>query len=156
MNEKEIAQFIQFYYPEIKELTLKFLTLVTTVFTVSMVFAEKFVFNGQGLSRRHAPLLLSWILFFFALALGGFGLYQLFMAAEVAHGQIVYEYHADLRSLMRSVYGFLDVAGMCFGLGLIGLAYSALRKLISPKTNGEGKMLPNKANSADAKSCAAN
>ncbi len=133
MNEVEITQFTQFYYPELKDLLLKFLTLVTTVFTLSMVFAEKFVIGNQRFSSKHTPILLSWILFFFAIAAGGYALYQLFIAAEIAHGEVIYKYNMDLKDLVRSVYRYSDIGGLSFGFGLIGLAISAFVKLLTVK-----------------------
>jgi hypothetical protein len=127
---EQIELFNQFYYPEIKDLTVKFLTLVVSIFTFSVVFAEKVVVLTPPIGWRHVPIIVSWVLFSSAPALGGYGLWLLFVAGETSHGSLVYFYGWDLVELLRTVYTTLDLAGFAFGGGVILLAISALSKLL--------------------------
>jgi hypothetical protein len=127
----EYDVFLKFYYPEIKDLTIKFLTLVSSVFTLSVVFAEKVVILTPPTSKRLIPIVSSWILFVIAFVLGGYGLWKLFVLGEIANGVLLtYEYKGTFAGRLEHVHLALNVAGVSFVLGLIGLGISAGTKLV--------------------------
>jgi len=130
MTEKEIEFFTSFQYPEYKELLMTFLTLASTVFTASLVFAERFVIAGERLSARQAPILLAWAFLLAAVGAAGFSLFKLFIAAELVFGGAAAVYDAGYRSLMDSMRNFADIGGVCFGLGLAALGSAALTKIL--------------------------
>jgi hypothetical protein len=129
-TSEEVERFNKFYYPEIKDLTVKFLTLVVSVFTFSIVFADKIVVMTPPIGWHHVPIIISWVFFSIALALGGYGLWLLFVCGEIANGSIIFKYDRDLIDTLRVVYTRLDLSGYAFGIGIILLALSALVKLI--------------------------
>jgi hypothetical protein len=128
--------FLKFHYPELKQLTVTFLTLTSSIFTFSVVFAEKLVSAKPG--KRHGQLSLyaSWLLFILALIFGGFGLLRLVVAADMAQGgtmvfgDLLYGGKAkDLSDYVLSVYEQLTRAGFSFVGGLILLAVSAFYRI---------------------------
>ncbi len=131
--EEQFSLFMKFYYPEIKDLTLKFLTLDSSIFTFSVVFAEKVVDLSSPFSKRHLTIILSWILFLLSIIFGGIGLWRLFAAAEIANGSLVVQYNIEFLPLLRSIYNVLDVAGFLFVGALIMLAVSAITKFWTAK-----------------------
>ena len=63
--------FLSLHYPEIKELTVTFLTLTSSIFTFSVVFAEKLVPSQPVKHRGYMALYTSWAFFIIALIIGG-------------------------------------------------------------------------------------
>jgi hypothetical protein len=128
-REEQFKLFMSFYYPEIKDLTIHFLTLASSIFAFSVVFAEKIVTLEPPFTKSHYPIIISWVLFATSLVLGGLGLWWLYTAGEIANGSLVLQYDIDFRQLLRNVYRALDLAGFCFVGALIMLAISAFTKL---------------------------
>ena len=113
-------------YPETRDMLVAFLTLVTSVFSISMVFAEKFVAADGGPVDR-GILYVTWGLFFLAIALGGWALHQLHIA-----GSLVYmgsDNQSAVTSAFRNTLAWGETGGAFFGLGLLGLAFSAFRRI---------------------------
>ena len=127
--------FISLHYPEIKELTVTFLTLCSSIFTFSVVFAEKLVPQQPIKQSGYIALYTSWAFFIITLILGGHGLLRLLIAADLANGgQLILGdlFFGDVRdfgSYVLSVYSQLFLSGIFFVGGLILLAVSAFYKL---------------------------
>lgn len=127
--------FIELHYPEIKELTVTFLTLTSSIFTFSVVFAEKLVPSQSVKQHGYLALYISWAFFIITLILGGHGLLRLFVAADFAKGGILnlgdlfYSGVGDFGSYVFNVYSQMFISGVCFVGGLILLAVSAFYKL---------------------------
>jgi len=127
--------FIELHYPEIKELAVTFLTLTSSIFTFSVVFAEKLVPPKAVKQRGYIALYTSWAFFIITLILGGHGLLRLLIAADLAkggdliHGDLFFSGANNFGSYVLSVYSQLFISGVCFVVGLILLAVSAFYKL---------------------------
>jgi hypothetical protein len=129
--------FLKFHYPELKELTLTFLTLNSSIFTFSVIFAEKLVHLDKRKSKGNISLYASWALFLIALILGGIGLMRLLVAADFAQGGDLilgdFFYGSkpdDFFDYIYTVYVQLFIAGVSFVGALILLAVSAFYKII--------------------------
>ena len=127
--------YLSLHYPEIKGLTVTFLTLTSSIFTFSVVFAEKLVPPQPVKQRGYLALYASWTFFIMTLILGGYGLLRLFIAADLAkggdliYGDLFFGSDTNFNSYVLSVYSQLFTAGLCFVGGLIFLAVSAFYKL---------------------------
>ena len=127
--------FLSLHYPEIKELTVIFLTLCSSIFTFSVVFAEKLVPPQPVKQRGYLALYTSWAFFIITLILGGYGLLRLLIAADLAkggdliNGDLFFGGNTNFSSYVIGVYSQLFIAGVCFVGGLILLAVSAFYKL---------------------------
>ena len=127
--------FLSFHYPEIKELTVTFLTLCSSIFTFSVVFAEKLVPSQPIKQRGYLALYASWTFFIIALIFGGHGLLRLLIAADSARGgdlisgDLFFGGNTNFSSYLIGVYSQLFIAGVCFVGGLTFLAVSAFYKL---------------------------
>src|SRR4051794_12704419 len=130
---QQLELFNTFYYVELRSLTMSFLTLIVSVFTISVVFAEKVVVLTPPIRWRHVPIILAWVLFSIALALGGLGLMWLYVCGEIAHGSLIIATKWKLFPLLGIVYKVLGVAGLAFGGGIVLLAFSAVLKLFQQK-----------------------
>lgn len=128
--------FLSLHYPEIKDLTVTFLTLTSSIFTFSVVFAEKLVPSQPKKHRGYLALYASWAFFIITLILVGYGLLRLFIAADLAkggdliNGDLFFVSNTIFSSYVLSVYSQLFTAGVCFVGGLISLAVSAFYKLL--------------------------
>lgn len=123
--EPTLEAFKSFEYPETKQLLVTFLTLVTTVFTVSLVFAEKFL---DSQTRRDGTVLyVSWGLLFLSLVLGGVSLHQLHIAGILAYrtGEL-----SSWVAALRNAYLWGEVAGVVFAGGLVTLSWTAFRRRV--------------------------
>lgn len=114
--ERESARrFLEFDYPETKDLAKQFLTLVSAALVFSVTFAEKVV----GLNQPRGLLLGAWAGFLAAIALAGGSLLLIFVAGA-------YATHQPERRALRRRQRFwanllLCAAGAAFtgGLGLL-------------------------------------
>ena len=125
MDPTALEAFKTFEYPETKELLVTFLTLVTTVFTVSLVFAEKFLGSNSKLDRT--LLFFSWGSFFLALVLAGVSLHQLHIAGICAYRECPLQ--GVTATGLRNAYLYGEAGGVVLGLGLVGIATTAFRRL---------------------------
>lgn len=117
--------FLEFQYPEIKDLLKHFLTLIAAALVFSVTFSEKIV-NFQNAQRsQHVIVIVAWFLLVLALGSCGVGLYTLYLAAESAIGSEIYKRPTGLQVLIRRSYIFQDLSGFLFGLGLLLLVASA-------------------------------
>lgn len=127
--------FLEFHYPEIKDLTVTFLTLTSSIFTFSVVFAEKLVPIKKVKQSGYLSLYVSWAFFIFALIFGGLSLLRLFVAADLAHGgdlikgDIYFGGAGNFEDYVAGIYSQLFGSGVCFVIGLVLLAVSAFYKL---------------------------
>ena len=130
MTTEEAAQtFLQFYYPEVKDLCKHFLTLISATLVFSIVFSEKIVDFTRASQLHKAGLLGVFLLLIVALGLCGLGLYYIFVAAEQAAGSVVLDYGGDFRVFARRSYLLLDLSGLCYGLGMLGLVLIAASRI---------------------------
>ena len=135
MSTEFLEAFKIFLYPETRDMLIAFLTLVTSVFSISLVFSDKFI--GTHSSKNDQIILLStWGLFFLAIVLGGWALHQLHIAGSCAYMSSCKEdiVTAGFRNtLLRG-----EIGGILFGCGLLGLAFTAFRRIKS-ETGSESK-----------------
>ena len=122
--------YLTFYYPELKQLVSTFLTLVSSIFTFSVIFAEKLSARRDHGTKGILLLGSAWVLFIIALILGGLGLLLIFNIADIIYGyQISSILNKDADGTFVTALTVLDIAGFCFVGGLIMLGVSALFKL---------------------------
>ena len=77
-------KFIKYGYPEIKALSVQFLTLLTSVLIFSLTFSEKIVNYNQATNSIRAILIAGWTLIILAIISDGIGLAYNAMALPTA------------------------------------------------------------------------
>lgn len=109
------ADFLQFVYPEAKDLCKHFLTLVSGILVFSVTFAEKILTISTASKGQKLILFSAWVFFILAFILGGVSLTGLFLSAGRAKSA---EPWGDLMVLSGNT---LFSAASCFALGLIAI-----------------------------------
>ncbi len=122
--------FVQFYYPEIKDLSKSFLTLVSGVLAFSVTFSTSIIGFPAASSLQLIILIGAWLFFIIAIISAGTGLYQSFVSANKANRAIILETKEEIGNLVRLPYFMLNVAGSAFVIGLILLASAGILKFI--------------------------
>ena len=137
MYTMDVTTFLEFVYPETKDLCKLFLTLVSGILVFSVTFSEKIVsFQTAGKWAR-SLLLTAWVMFVIAIIRGGSSLTLLFLAAEEAKtGQ------AGWADLMVNGGFSLFGAGTTFCLGLLALALSGAITVLRRSDNHGGSKMP--------------
>lgn len=123
------ANFLQFVYPEVKDLCKHFLTLVSGVLVFSVTFAEKILVIGAASRGQKLILFSAWIFFVLAFVLGGASLTGLFLAAGRAKAMEPWE------DLMITSGNTLFTAGASFALGLIAIVIAGSFALFRKHSN---------------------
>jgi hypothetical protein len=121
----EARVFLEFKYPEIKDLLKHFLTLIAATLVFSVTFSEKIVDFQHARRSQHVLVIGAWFLLISALGSCGIGLYTLYLAAEHAIATEVFKRVTNFHLLARRSYFYQDMAGVLFGLGLCLLVASA-------------------------------
>ena len=113
----ELARlFLQYDYPETKDLCKHFLTVVTAVLVFSLAFSEKIVHFPTASRMAKRLLLSSWCSMISAIILCGIGLCYISVAAgDAVYGGVQY---FDLAVV---AWRWIVVAGVCFVVGLAAL-----------------------------------
>ena len=126
----EVETFLQYIYPQTKDLCLHFLTLVSGILVFSVTFSEKIVgFHTAGVWARRL-LLAAWVLFVTSIIAGGASLTMLFLAAGRAFAGA-----AHWADLMVTAGYWLFFAGGVFCLGLMALAVAGTVHVLTRSIN---------------------
>lgn len=120
--------FMDYNYPEIKEICFQFLTLSTSILVLSITFSEKIVDFKNASRTDKRILVLSWTAFIFSIILCGISL----ISNTAAAGEVIYNEdvtRATLEGLsMRTIFPLI-LAGLFFVVGLVFIAISGFRSL---------------------------
>ncbi len=122
--------FIQFYYPEIKDLSKSFLTLVSGILAFSITFSTSIIGVSTASKLQLILLISAWLFFVIAIIAAGSGLYSNFVAANLANKAILGDSALKFKQLLKRPYIFLNIAGVSFVIGLILLALAGVTKFL--------------------------
>jgi len=122
--------FLDFYYPELKDLGKHFLVVISATLAFSLTFAEKIVSIQKGTSFQRSLLLGAWGLMIVAILAAGIGLYQNFVAGGAANGSIIRGRPRHFKPLVRRVYALYHVAGFSYVISLLLLTISTGSKFV--------------------------
>ncbi len=124
--------FMEFHYPELREIIFHFLTLTAGILTFSVVFSEKLAERGNKKNQGRISLFSAWLFFIASLILAGIGLIRLVVAGEFARGGDIIStasfYFGGVNSMEQHVLGvyiLMFLAGICFITGLALLSVTA-------------------------------
>ncbi|MBN8212936.1 MAG: hypothetical protein J0M09_08445 [Xanthomonadales bacterium] len=118
--------YIQFKYPEIKDLLKHFLSLISATLVFSVTFSEKVIDFHKSATNQKFIVFLAWILFSIALAACGLGIYLNYLTAEAAISAKISGDMADFLTFERLSYMAQDAAALLYVLGLFVLVSSAI------------------------------
>jgi hypothetical protein len=108
--------FLQYDYPETKDLCKTFLTLVTAVLVFSLAFSEKIVDFARATKLARRLLLSAWFSMIGSIITCGVGLCYISLAGgDAMYGGIRYWHLAQI------AWAWIIVAGICFVVGLLAL-----------------------------------
>ena len=143
--DMETKLFLDFVYPEVKDLCTHFLTLVAGILVFSVTFSEKIVnFHTAGRWAR-SFLLGAWVLFVVAIAGGGTSMTALFLAAGRARGR-----EGDWADLMVIGGYILFAAGGAFCFGLLSLAMAGAVSVLQGSIDKSYTTTPNEASNSES------
>lgn len=118
--------YIQFKYPEIKDLLKHFLTLISGTLVFSVTFSEKVIDFHKSAKAQKISVFAAWTLFAVALAACGAGIYLNYLTAEAALAAKLTGNLSAFRSLEGLSYLAQDLAGLLYVIGLFVLVASAV------------------------------
>ncbi len=124
--------FVDFQYPEIKDLSKHFITLISAALVLSVSFSDKVVEVEAARPVQQWMMISAWVLLVLALGACGIGILLIYMAAE----RSAFILHSDrksttesarrVRALMRRSYFFICAAGCQYGFALALLVSAAI------------------------------
>jgi hypothetical protein len=123
--------FLEFQYPEIKDLLKHFLTLISGSLVFSVTFSEKIVGLDAAVPLK-VLMSIAWLCLLAALGFCGVGLYTLYLTAEQARLSLATSEDADdFQVTARASYQFQDLAGISFGAGLFLLVLAGILRFLA-------------------------
>jgi len=125
-HEKSI--FLQFYYPELKDLGKHFLTVVSGVLAFLVAFSEKVVNLASASDVQRLFLVMALALLMIAVVSVGTGVYLNFVAGGQANGSIIRGKPGDFKRFVRMTYLLYHIGGAAFVAALALLAAIAALK----------------------------
>ncbi len=121
--------FIEFKYPEIRDLLKQFLTLISATLVFSVTFSERIVdYRRSSSALQRNMVFTSWFMLVTALGACGIGLYLNYLTAEAAFVAMSSGVSEQFRKLESLSYLFQDLGGILFGGGLMILVLAAIVK----------------------------
>lgn len=144
---KDAEKFIKYGYPEIKTLSIQFLTLLTAILIFSLTFSEKIVNYNQSKKSIRIILVAGWTLLIMAIISDGIGLAFNAFALPTALADLNY-YEKNLSASVDfyepaffSLKSIL-ISGVFFIGGLICIVSSGVASIIyTVKSNDEIRKL---------------
>lgn len=122
--------FMNYNYPETKDLCLKFLTLVISILVFSITFSEKIIDFKNSSKGDKRILVFAWISLIFAIILCGMGL----AVHALAGGEAVYgSRDSSITELAKNAYLLIVLAGISFIFGLLMITLSGIKFLFREK-----------------------
>ncbi len=130
--------FTHSYYPELKTFATSYLTLVTTILVFSITFAEKIILPQKSNSKYNSMIFFAWFAFLTSIILGGYALWRLFAAYNIANdwyslydsaNPIKENKIRQFKTIYSIAYRFLNYSGIVFVIGIMFLVASGLVKL---------------------------
>jgi hypothetical protein len=119
-SDREI--FLEFYYPELKDLGKHFLTVVSAVLAFLVAFVERLINLTAATTFQRWFLILALGLLIISVASVGTGVYINFVAGGRANGSIIRGKPGDFKPFVRLTYLLYHVGGSAFVLALCLLA----------------------------------
>jgi hypothetical protein len=118
--------FLEFKYPEIRDLLKHFLTLISATLVFSITFSEKVLTYSAATDSHRLLIGGAWLLLVVALGLCGLGVFTLYLAAERALSSLAHKRKERFQVFARASYVFQDLSGLLFGIALAVLVGSAI------------------------------
>jgi len=118
--------FLQYNYPETKDLAKHFLTVVASILVFSLAFSEKILGFARATRWTRGLLVAAWCSMLQSIVACGLGL----VANSVAGGRAVYG--GDFRTLATASYLLIILAGATLILGLLALTGAGALALYQP------------------------
>ena len=124
--------FMEFHYPQLKDIIFHFLTLATGILTFSVMFSDKLAEKWNHGNKGKISLFSAWLFFIASLILAGIALIRLVVAGEFAKGGDILTsasyYFGGVQHMEQHVLGvyiLMFLAGVSFVTGLALLTVTA-------------------------------
>ena len=122
--------FLEFQYPEIKDLTKQFLTVVAGVLALSVTFSDRVINFAQAGTTSRALMVATWVLCLLAFMLGGCTIFLVYNAGVAAKYTVLYKSRHEYRKITWYAYVCLDIGGGLFVLALLLLVASGILRVL--------------------------
>ncbi|MBT2745551.1 MULTISPECIES: hypothetical protein [unclassified Lysobacter] len=134
--------YVQFNYPEIKDLLKHFLTLISATLVFSVTFSEKIINYQAGNQLQRRTVFISWTLFAMSLVLCGLGIYLNYLTAEAALDVLANKVAEDVFFELRGwAYLAQDLGAVTYVIALAILIMSAVLKVRGQNSGPEEREL---------------
>jgi hypothetical protein len=120
--------FLEFKYPEIKDLLKHFLTLISATLVFSITFSEKVINYSSASNYQRVLVISSWVLLVIALFTCGASIYTLYLAADEAITTLVSGGKREFKTFKKQSYFFQNITGVVFCISLSVLVISAIAR----------------------------
>lgn len=128
-SDRDKAVFLQFYYPELKDLGKHFLTVISGVLAFLVAFSENLINLASASAIQRLFLIVALALLIIAVASVGTGVYLNFVAGGQANGSIIRGKPGDFKRFVRITYLLYHIGGAAFVAALVLLAAIAALKV---------------------------
>jgi len=117
--------FLKYDYPETKDMSKQFLTLIATVLVISITFSEKILHFTEPTKSSKWIVFSSWLSLLLAIIFCGTGL----LFVTIAAGAAAYSpknWEEKNRGRVKRAFNMIIAAGGLFILGLVFLIWAAI------------------------------
>lgn len=127
----DAQKFIDYGYPQIKELTIQYLTFLSSILVFSVTFSEKIINFSTAKSYTKTIIIFGWAFIVVAITLGGIGLAYNVFALPFALADVYTIEHEKIDSIdfyipaFKSLFAIL-VSGFFFILGLVCIVITGI------------------------------
>jgi hypothetical protein len=122
--------FLEFKYPEMKDLLKHFLTLISASLVFSVTFSEKIVDFATASIVPKVIVIAAWGTLILALGVCGIGIFTLYLTATSALESVMHNSGSSYERLQKTSYVLQDLSGLLFGVGLSLLVVAAAWKVL--------------------------
>ncbi|HQU85523.1 MAG TPA: hypothetical protein PKY59_20480 [Pyrinomonadaceae bacterium] len=127
-NIKDAKSFLEFHYPEVKDFSKQFLTVVAAVLAVTVTFSEKIVNFTTAPTLPRVLMMLVWCGGIVAFMFGGAAILFIYDAGALAKATEKDGKMFGYYTLLRRSYNCLLIGGGVFVVSLILLVVTGLLK----------------------------
>jgi hypothetical protein len=120
--------FLEFQYPESRDLLKHFLTLISASLVFSLTFSEKIIDFATARTVQKVAVVGAWSSLVVSLGACGLGIYTLYIVAERVTAGRAFDRDIEFDRHQRFSHLLQDLAGVFYGLGLLALVVAAIMR----------------------------
>jgi len=132
----DAKKFIEYGYPQIKELSIQFLAILTSILVFSVTFSEKIINHNTAKSYSKITIIFGWSFIILAIISDGIGLAFNAFALPFALSDVYTIEHYKINSdyfyipAFKSLFAIL-LSGFLFILGLLSIVITGILSVLN-------------------------